>query len=69
MAPIRTADVVDKAPKLLAQSNKNLILVLDGLCSRVVLASDGHKTAISGRGGGRLTIKEGDQLIASALGA
>ncbi len=32
MTPLRTADVVDKAPKLLAQSNKDLILVLDGLC-------------------------------------
>lgn len=35
MAPLRTTDIVDKAPKLLAQSNKDLVLVLDGLCSRV----------------------------------
>ena len=34
MAPLRTADIVDKAPKLLAQGDEDLVLILDGLCSR-----------------------------------
>jgi len=32
MAPLRTADIVDKVPELLAQGHENLILVLDRLC-------------------------------------
>jgi hypothetical protein len=72
MAPLRTADVVDKAAKLLAQGNKDLILVFDGLCSRGVLAM-GEPARGGVVGGdsrrGRLTVKEGDQLLAGALGA
>lgn len=33
MTKLGAANVVDKAPKLLAQSNKNLILILHGLCA------------------------------------
>ena len=49
MAPLRTADIVDKAPELLAQGNEDLVLILDGLCSRAVLAMDGRARDI-GRG-------------------
>jgi hypothetical protein len=38
MAPLGAADVVDEAPELLAQGNEDLVLVLDGLCNRGVLA-------------------------------
>jgi hypothetical protein len=65
VTPLGTADIVDKAPKLLAQGDENLVLVLDGLCSRDMLAMD--RSAISGERRGRLTIKKGDQLIAGAL--
>ncbi len=51
MAPLRTADVVDKAPELLAQGNKDLILILNGLCQPGCV-SDGWAGDI-GVGGGR----------------
>lgn len=50
MAPLRAADVVDKAPKLLAQGNEDLVLILDRLCSRGVLAMD-ESVRHRGRGG------------------
>lgn len=65
MTPLGAADVVDKAPELFAQGDENLVLILDGLCSRGMLAMNG--SAISGERRGRLTVKEGDQLLAGAL--
>lgn len=35
MAPLRATDVFDEVAKLLAQGNKDLVLVLDGLCQGV----------------------------------
>jgi hypothetical protein len=34
MAPLGTADVLDEVSQLFAQGDEDLILVLDGLCSR-----------------------------------
>lgn len=33
MAPLRSTDIIDEAAKLFTQGNKDLILVLNRLCS------------------------------------
>lgn len=68
VTPLGTADIVDKAPELLAQGDEDLVFILDGLCSRGMLAMNGVRDIGPEAGqAGRLTIKEGDQLIAGAL--
>lgn len=63
MAPFRPSQVVQKVSQLLAQSNQNLILVLDRLCN--FFTSDiTPETRPS-----RLTVEKGDKLLPCTLGA
>lgn len=74
MAPLRAADILDEVAELLAQGHEDLVLVLDRLCSRGRLATSAPTGRVArprwgGGRGGRLTIKEGDELVPGALGA
>ena len=73
MAPVGSADILDKGAELLAKGDEHLIFVFDALCrwNAVLVVAMRLKVAHHGGGGAGsgLTIEKGNQLHAGALGA
>jgi hypothetical protein len=71
VTPLRTANVLDKAAKLLAQSNEDLVFILYGLytASRLGEVFVWVATWCAGKLDRRLTIEEGDELLTSSFSA
>lgn len=71
MTPLRTSDVFDEATELLAQRNQDLVFILDGLCKLLVVYVGRGEARTRGEDeeGRKQTVKEGDELLASALSA
>jgi len=71
VAPLGTTDILDKTPKLVTQRDQNFVLVLDRFCrgNKKIKAQrrvQHYDDRISTQGRA-LTVKEGDQLLASAF--
>jgi hypothetical protein len=72
MSPLRTANVLDEGSEFTTQGDENFVLIFNRLCSQEETVSKMgslERVVDTWTAGGRLTIKEWNQLLASALGA